>query len=1137
MKPTPKPVPVSAIVFLIFLFAQSVFAQQAPLPKTLLWRISGKGLAAPSYLYGTMHIQDKALFQFTDSVYEAIRRTNSFALELHPDTLAKAIFLEASKLSGVQGVQPSPRKARKGKRKTTLPEQRDTMPTIVDLYLYGIAFDQYKQILGLEVLKDQMDDETAMDPNDILYQEQGNIQGIEQMRSMYLDADISGLYTLIRNQDNEAERRKMDMRNTQMAARMASIMESTSLFTAVGAGHLAGDMGLISLLRQQGFTVEPVFSQVRRPVDSYTFTRPPNWQSFTDPDGYYRLSIPGIPQLYNHTENGLRMHGAIDLSRMRIYVSTSAPLPASKVKDIDSLLNAFSKGYSDGIKYTDIEQRSLVRPQGLYGKEMVLRDPESRIWFRFQFLVEQDRLFMLFICSARKPELQDAMSEQFIASFQPIAQERFRDGYWFRDSMTTLQFPRRPDKSDIASEDQTIRATQWGTADLETEAYYILVRSEANPTYVIHDDVQYFNSIMEGFAQNTNFTLYHKRDTSIGGFPARRFKAKQPGNKIYMEAMMVKYGSRVYAMLATAADSTVSALGIQRYFGSFRFLPLRPQGWSTQVSQEGGFSSWVPAPWHIDSSDKEMSNRASFYSYDSLSSTTYQLLCDTLSDYAWSASDTALLHASTREYVSEEQRLLHRRYFRAGNIPAVELVTTCADSSMVKKMRMFVKGNKRYTFFTFIPASWAEESNHRRFFESIKLPYDKDSLIVYSRTSTQLLQDLFHKDSLVSATAVAALSGAPFEPGDYPAILSQAMRQYTAGRDRYPNPVPQLFVQAKELATAFPESQADFIRVIERAYQDTSAGARQSAYDLLELLANMETEASITAIRKLLAGKRPVEGEPFSLLYTLRDSVSLTSKLYPDLLQYSGDSLLARGVFGLHQHMLEKQGITEAMVDQHRASVESGLGEVIQYVQKHEPEEDWWMGYRAISFLETLKDPRWTAWLEKFMALRQPDLRESAALALARKGQPVPQAIWDSIASVDRLRLDLYRSLEKMDKLKWFPKRYRNQSDFAIASLWESESFEDEMPTRIEPIGKEEMEIGKKKKTFYLYKVIYEYDGERAVYLGVSGPYSGKALMPDDEWSGIYWEDEYTRGLEKKHLKAYIDQFKEPPPGLEKIRY
>ena len=49
---------------------------------TLLWRISGKGLTRPSYLYGTMHLMDKKVFQLGDSVYKAIEQTDGFAAEL-----------------------------------------------------------------------------------------------------------------------------------------------------------------------------------------------------------------------------------------------------------------------------------------------------------------------------------------------------------------------------------------------------------------------------------------------------------------------------------------------------------------------------------------------------------------------------------------------------------------------------------------------------------------------------------------------------------------------------------------------------------------------------------------------------------------------------------------------------------------------------------------------------------------------------------------------------------------------------------------------------------------------------------------------------------------------------------------------
>src|SRR5438093_504166 len=60
---------------------------QSPYPNTLLWRISGKGMQEPSYLYGTLHLNDKRLFSFGDSVYRAIEGTKGLAIEVNPDEM------------------------------------------------------------------------------------------------------------------------------------------------------------------------------------------------------------------------------------------------------------------------------------------------------------------------------------------------------------------------------------------------------------------------------------------------------------------------------------------------------------------------------------------------------------------------------------------------------------------------------------------------------------------------------------------------------------------------------------------------------------------------------------------------------------------------------------------------------------------------------------------------------------------------------------------------------------------------------------------------------------------------------------------------------------------------------------------
>ena len=82
----------STLIFLLSVIVTGSFAQQQKPGYSLLWKISGKGLAKPSYIFGTMHVKDKRAFGFSDSVMLAIQSCPSFALEVHPDTIVKQMF-------------------------------------------------------------------------------------------------------------------------------------------------------------------------------------------------------------------------------------------------------------------------------------------------------------------------------------------------------------------------------------------------------------------------------------------------------------------------------------------------------------------------------------------------------------------------------------------------------------------------------------------------------------------------------------------------------------------------------------------------------------------------------------------------------------------------------------------------------------------------------------------------------------------------------------------------------------------------------------------------------------------------------------------------------------------------------------
>ena len=82
----------------------------------------------------------------------------------------------------------------------------------------------------------------------------------QEMLAAYRKQDLPLLYDLIetaRTTTNDLDV-FLDDRNRKWISRMEERMDQTPVFFAVGAGHLLGPNGLITLLRNEGFQVTPV---------------------------------------------------------------------------------------------------------------------------------------------------------------------------------------------------------------------------------------------------------------------------------------------------------------------------------------------------------------------------------------------------------------------------------------------------------------------------------------------------------------------------------------------------------------------------------------------------------------------------------------------------------------------------------------------------------------------------------------------------------------------------------------------------------------------------------------------------------------------------------------------------------------
>ena len=258
----------SRSVLIIFLaFHLNCYLQLVVRENRLLWEISGNGLPHKSYLFGSLHSNDKRVFNFSDSTYVALEKstiivleTDLFSLFPHWDTRLEepGILFDNSGKPYTGDDQAT----------KTIYGDENGMPQFMDAFFQQYCYNAGKTFFKLEDPSDQLRTMKRWIENDkaIFYSDQSQDQ--ELFVDLYLKGDISEIDKLMRQ--NLAANTGMyeDIiisRNKKMAQKLDSIVRMSPTFCAVGAGHLAGELGLINLLRSKGFRLRPIVASYSEP--------------------------------------------------------------------------------------------------------------------------------------------------------------------------------------------------------------------------------------------------------------------------------------------------------------------------------------------------------------------------------------------------------------------------------------------------------------------------------------------------------------------------------------------------------------------------------------------------------------------------------------------------------------------------------------------------------------------------------------------------------------------------------------------------------------------------------------------------------------------------------------------------------
>lgn len=258
----------------------------------LLWKVSGKDLKSPSYVFGTFHILCDSSIASNTSLVKAMSSTKQLVVEA--DVTNPAFLQEAQQ----KAINPG--------MKNIYKEIDPTQYALISQFLakkYGAGLDQLgilkpfslismvtmgfvpcEKIFSLETqfiqkmksnqfpihsletaafqleLFDSIPLHIQIEEIVRLLQDEKGAEEFKAMSADYLAGNINKLYAESFKNDMMRTYQSLilDDRNVRWIPQLEKHFRSASTFVAVGAAHLPGTLGVVELLRKEGYKVEPI---------------------------------------------------------------------------------------------------------------------------------------------------------------------------------------------------------------------------------------------------------------------------------------------------------------------------------------------------------------------------------------------------------------------------------------------------------------------------------------------------------------------------------------------------------------------------------------------------------------------------------------------------------------------------------------------------------------------------------------------------------------------------------------------------------------------------------------------------------------------------------------------------------------
>ncbi|MRI00967.1 TraB/GumN family protein [Kriegella sp. EG-1] len=1112
---------------------------------SLLWEISGNGLSQSSYLYGTMHVSKRIAFRLDDVFYEALDKSEVVALESDPDT-----WLENSDNFGGMGtglnpsgfystpfVLKNPKKEEIGAYlsfedrrvnnilyRTNEYSQNFEEETYLDMFIYQAGKKFEKPVIALEDLEESAAlvgraslNAMKQKPDEWLQKKMQEQDPMSILQDAYRNRNINLLDSIDNAMYTKHYLKNMlYTRNQNMADRLDSVMQTSKVFTGIGAAHLPGKNGVIAMLKKKGYIVKPLTSKAthkgKRLKEMFeTKIRQNGYKTAQPDDSFFSINLPN--KLYPVAEYLNTTYISPDLANGSYVMVNRIPTfkylkqdDVFSLDDIDKLLFENIPG--------KIEEKTRIKRNGFEGLDIKnkLKNGDHQ-----RYHIYLTPLEIVIFKMGGESDFVLKHSDTIFNSIQfrkPIKKQvsiasAFKD---FEVTMPSLyNF-----KNQLRNGDRFVEAY-----DSISDSYYFLRKTTLNDFNFIEVDSFELNQIQKRFYQDLKLKPTYDKVQLNSLTSKATIDAGQQKN-IYLKTAF-KRGDYYLLGIVTSNKERVAP-----FFNSFKIKEATYKNKFVKIRDTAMLFSTVSnvkPPKFVENSNNYYTgaekpkaynsfNKKSIYKNKNNEAITVEL--NKAHDFMMLPSIDSLWSIRKKNHAYKEFIIYKEKDTTYGD-GTHELQLTLTDTASTRGIliKNVIKNGLAYELKAQVDTLEKPSKFVGEFFDNFKPIDTVIGKSIFEDKTSAFFKALRENDSIL-------IDG--YNLISFKNTAVDSLKYYI---EKFDFKDDQKYIQSfliQKLGKLNDPKGIDFFkRFYAKSYNNSDAQTK-----ILKSVTKNADAKSVKLLLELLAQDLPLTSNRHEITQIFRpymDSLPMAKKLYPELLDYSGIEEYKSPIFSLLARLVEKEIVKPKSYKKYRKQIlndakiqlkrqlsrSSSYGSpTAAFIEPNNTNNGILEAY-AVLLYPFINEKDITQFYNRLLLVKNNRIKTTYLSLLAKDEALFPAGMLQEIAEDINGRLFLFNKLKKINKLKLFPSTFKTEQALAEASVYEFSHYNKKQDS-IVFVDKKPLSYNGKSYTGYFFKTRdnQEYDKNFTMNLVVFE--NGKPLSTNPYYknAGMRIEDTET---------------------------